>query len=115
MINIISLPHSLRHTPTGGTVTIEASTDQSAAKNLRILVKDSGEGIAPEDLPFIFDRFWRKDKSRSERTHSGLGLAITKQLIHAHGGSIEVESAIGKGSTFIIELPKHLLKKDYHP
>jgi two-component system sensor histidine kinase BaeS len=67
-------------------------------------VKDSGKGIASEDIPFIFDRFWRGDKSRSERAHSGLGLAITKQLILAHGGTIEVESEIGKGTMFVIEL-----------
>jgi two-component system sensor histidine kinase BaeS len=52
----------------------------------------------------VFDRFWRGDKSRSERAHSGLGLAITKQLILAHGGTIEVQSEVGKGTTFTIEL-----------
>ena len=71
---------------------------------MRITVKDTGAGIASEDLPFIFDRFWRGDKSRSERTHSGLGLAIAKQLIHAHGGTIEAQSAVGMGTTFTIEL-----------
>jgi two-component system sensor histidine kinase BaeS len=68
------------------------------------MVKDTGAGIASEDLPFIFDRFWRADRSRSERTHSGLGLAITKQLVHAHGGTIDVQSEVGKGTTFVIEL-----------
>ena len=72
---------------------------------MRIMVKDTGAGISTEDLPFIFDRFWRADKSRSERTHTGLGLAITKQLIHAHNGTIEAQSEVGTGTTFIIELP----------
>jgi two-component system OmpR family sensor kinase/two-component system sensor histidine kinase BaeS len=105
------LSNALRHTSAGGTVTIEVSAIHSSARNVLILVKDSGEGIAPEDLPFIFDRFWRKDKSRSERANSGLGLAITKQLIHAHGGNIKVESIVGSGSTFVVELPCHLQTK----
>jgi signal transduction histidine kinase len=75
---------------------------------VQIIIKDTGQGIASEDLPFIFDRFWRGDKSRSGRTHSGLGLAITKQLILAHHGTIEAKSELGKGTTFIIELPDHL-------
>jgi len=103
--NLIS--NALRHTPNGGTVSIETGIGSSPERNVRIAVIDSGLGIAPEDLPFIFDRFWRGDKSRSERTHSGLGLAITKQLIHAHGGTIEAQSLVGKGTTFTIELPEH--------
>jgi len=103
MSNLIS--NALRHTPQGGTVTIQ--TEQLAGNTnyqLRITIRDTGAGIASEDIPFIFDRFWRADKSRSERTHSGLGLAIAKQLIHAHGGTIEAQSEVGKGTTFIIEL-----------
>jgi two-component system, OmpR family, sensor histidine kinase BaeS len=109
--NLIS--NALRHTPKGGRVFIETSivpagrSGSSMERSVRIQVKDTGAGIASEDLPFIFDRFWRGDKSRSERTHSGLGLAITKQLIQAHGGTIEVQSdgLPGKGTTFTIELP----------
>jgi signal transduction histidine kinase len=104
--NLIS--NALRHTPDNGKISIETGTGSSSERSVRIIVKDSGTGIAPEDLPFIFDRFWRGDKSRSERTHSGLGLAITKQLIHAHGGTIEAQSATETGTTFIIELPGHL-------
>ena len=104
--NLIS--NALRHTPDNGKISIETGTGLSSERSVRIIVKDSGTGIAPEDLPFIFDRFWRGDKSRSERTHSGLGLAITKQLIHAHGGTIEAQSATETGTTFIIELPEHL-------
>ncbi len=104
--NLVS--NSLRHTPAGGSVFIEAGTGSNPERNLRIIVRDTGSGIAPEDLPFIFDRFWRGDKSRSGRTHSGLGLAIAKQLIQAHHGIIEAQSELGKGSTFVIELPDHL-------
>jgi len=103
--NLIS--NALRHTPKGGTISIETGVGSSPERNVRIAVIDSGSGIAPEDLPFIFDRFWRGDKSRSERIHSGLGLAITKQLIHAHGGTIEAQSVVGKGTAFTIELPEH--------
>jgi signal transduction histidine kinase len=73
---------------------------------VRTTVSDTGAGISPEDLPYIFDRFWRGDKSRA-RTEgsSGLGLAITKQLVLAHRGTINAESELGKGTTFTIELP----------
>lgn len=109
--NLIS--NALRHTPDGGMISIETGAGPSGERNVRISVRDTGAGIPSEDLPFIFDRFWRADKSRSERMHSGLGLAITKQLIHAHGGTIEVQSEPGKGTTFTIELPDSLLQ--YHP
>jgi two-component system OmpR family sensor kinase/two-component system sensor histidine kinase BaeS len=98
--NLIS--NATRHTPKGGKISIE--TD-STPNGTRITLHDSGQGIPAEDIPFIFDRFWRGDKSRTERTNSGLGLAIAKQLILAHGGTIEVQSEVGKGTTFIIELP----------
>ncbi len=101
--NLIS--NALRHTPKGGRISIETGSGSSEKRGVRIMVKDTGSGIASEDLPFIFDRFWRADKSRSERTHSGLGLAIAKQLIHAHGGTIEAQSEVGKGTMFTIELP----------
>ena len=101
--NLIS--NALRHTPEGGTILLETGTASSPERTVRIIVKDSGAGIASEDLPFIFDRFWRADKTRTERTHSGLGLAIVKQLIRAHDGTIDVQSETGKGTTFTIELP----------
>ena len=101
--NLIS--NALRHTPEGGTISIETGSGSSVERSVRIAVKDTGSGIPSEDLPFIFDRFWRADKSRTGRTHSGLGLAIAKQLIHAHSGTIEAQSVLGKGTTFIIELP----------
>jgi two-component system sensor histidine kinase BaeS len=102
--NLIS--NAIRHTPQGGMISIETETGSSEERSVRITVKDTGAGIASDDLPFIFDRFWRADKSRSGRTHSGLGLAIAKQLIHAHNGTIDVQSELGKGTTFAIELPQ---------
>jgi two-component system OmpR family sensor kinase/two-component system sensor histidine kinase BaeS len=99
------MSNALHHTPEGGTISIETESIVGEERSVRIMVKDTGAGIASEDLPFIFDRFWRADRSRSERTHSGLGLAITKQLVHAHGGTIDVQSELGEGTTFTIELP----------
>jgi signal transduction histidine kinase len=69
-------------------------------------VSDTGSGIAAEDLPHVFDRFWRADRSRSrDQGGSGLGLAIARQLVEAHGGQIGVESAVGRGSRFYFTLP----------
>jgi two-component system OmpR family sensor kinase/two-component system sensor histidine kinase BaeS len=99
------ITNALRHTPQGGTVSIETGPASGVGRSVRIQVKDAGAGIASEDLPFIFDRFWRADKARSDREHSGLGLSITKQLILAHGGTIDVQSEVGKGTTFTMELP----------
>ncbi len=102
--NLIS--NSLRHTPTGGEILIETESIHGEERSVRIKIKDSGEGIPSEDLPFIFDRFWRGDKSRSGRIHSGLGLAITKQLVQAHGGEIQVASELHKGTEFLITIPE---------
>ncbi len=99
--NLIS--NAIRHTPKGGTISLET---EATASGVRIVVKDTGSGIPAEDIPFIFDRFWRGSKSRTERVNSGLGLAIAKQLIHAHAGTIEVQSEAGKGTTFIIDFPE---------
>lgn len=95
--------NALRHTPAGGYITLAA---HPLTEGVRLTVKDTGPGIAPEDLPFIFDRFWRGDRSRARHvgTGSGLGLAIARQLVQAHGGRIEVESQTGQGTVFIIEL-----------
>jgi two-component system sensor histidine kinase BaeS len=72
-----------------------------------ISVADSGAGIAEEDLPHVFDRFWRADKSRTRSTGgSGLGLAIVRKLVEAHGGTAGVTSATGLGTTFTVRLPE---------
>jgi two-component system OmpR family sensor kinase/two-component system sensor histidine kinase BaeS len=97
------LNNALVHTPKGGEITIHAerSDDQ-----LKLSVKDTGEGISPEHLPFIFERFYRVDASRDRNTGgTGLGLAIVKAIVEAHGGHIKATSNPGQGSTFIVELP----------
>ncbi|MEX2160393.1 MAG: HAMP domain-containing sensor histidine kinase [Anaerolineales bacterium] len=104
--NLIS--NALRYTPKGGAISIETESARDATGLVRIRVKDTGVGIPPEELPFIFDRFWRGEKSRTRAGHStsGLGLAISKQLIYAHSGTIEAQSELGKGTNFLIELPQ---------
>ena len=96
--------NALRHTPSGGTITLRV---EPADGGVRITVRDTGEGISSEDLPYVFERFWRGDRSRSRAggTGSGLGLPIARQLVQGHGGTIEVESRVGKGTVFVIELP----------
>lgn len=99
--------NALRHTPTGGTITLKAYLQEDA---IGIDVVDTGEGISKEDMPFIFDRFWRGDRARSHTAGEGggLGLAIVKQLVEVHNGRISVISQPNKGTTFVIVLPnKH--------
>jgi two-component system sensor histidine kinase BaeS len=99
--------NALRHTSAGGNILLSVAANPNG---VQILVRDSGEGIPPEDLPYVFDRFWRGDKSRQRQsgTGSGLGLAIARQFIQAHGGEISVESQFGEGTSFIIELPRNI-------
>jgi signal transduction histidine kinase len=101
--------NALRYTPPGGHIILRASSAKAGAQ---LQVEDNGKGIPADDLPYIFDRFWRGDRarSRSSGAGSGLGLAIAKKLILAHGGTIQVQSQPGQGTTFTIELP--LAKKD---
>ena len=97
------LENAVTHTPGGGTVSVSAHAVVDAVE---VMVADTGPGIAPHDLPHIFDRFYRADPSRARSTGgTGLGLTIARRLVEAHGGSIEVESVVGQGSRFIIRLP----------
>jgi two-component system phosphate regulon sensor histidine kinase PhoR len=92
------------HTPREGNITISA---KESGNYVEVTVADTGEGIPAEELPNIFERFYRVDRSRSRRTGgSGLGLTIAKRLVEAHGGQISVESEPGKGSRFIFTIPK---------
>ena len=97
------LENAITHTPGGGSVTVAAREDGGS---LEVGVTDTGNGIAPEDLQRLFDRFYRADPSRSRATGgTGLGLTIARRLVEAHGGTIEVQSTVGEGSTFTIRLP----------
>jgi len=97
------LNNALVHTPSGGEIVVMARTKES---EVEVSVRDTGEGIRSEDLPHIFDRFYRADKSRVQvASGTGLGLAIARQLVKAHGGRIEVESEVGRGTQFTFALP----------
>lgn len=106
------LTNALRYTPSGGSITVKVrdmkddpvhGLDKS---HIQIAVIDTGEGIAPEHLPHMFERFYRIDPSRSRNEGgAGLGLAIVRQMVMAHGGRVWVESEKGKGSRFVMALP----------
>lgn len=95
--------NALKYTLAGGTVTL---TLRRSLGWVQIVVADSGVGIATEDLPHIFDRFYRADRSRTRSGGSGLGLSIAQWIAQVHGGRIEVESSVGVGSTFTVWLPE---------
>ena len=98
------LTNALRHTPAGGRVTISAALAPDG--RVALAVADTGSGIAPTDLPRIFERFYRADSARARATGgSGLGLTIARRLVEAHGGRIAVESTLGAGSRFTVLLP----------
>lgn len=100
---LILVDNAVRYTADGGTVTLSLRRDPPWAV---IGVSDTGVGIDPEDLPHVFDRFWRADPARAkDRAGTGLGLAIAKRIVERHGGEILVESAPGKGSAFLVHLP----------
>lgn len=102
LINLIS--NAVKYTTEGGNINIGVS---DLDEKVKIIIKDNGMGIPEQELPFIFERFYRADKSRNRMTGgSGIGLAIVKSIVMAHGGSVEVESRLGEGSCFIVILPK---------
>ncbi len=95
--------NALRFTPSGGTVNIVA---KRINKRIQVEVVDNGDGIKPEDIPFVFERFYRGEKSRSRRTGgTGLGLAIARGIVEAHGGQIRVESTVDIGTRMIFTIP----------
>ena len=98
--NLVS--NALRYTPSGGWIELSAT---AAEGDVCIMVQDNGTGIPPEDLPKVFTRFYRGDKSRQQNGEAGLGLTIAKSLVEMQGGTISVESVIGEGTTFTIRFP----------
>ena len=97
------LSNAVKYTPDGGAVTFTLSNTDHA---VRLSVRDTGIGIGESDLPFVFERFYRADKSRSKMTGgSGIGLAIVKSIVQAHGGTVSVSSRLGEGSEFVILFP----------
>jgi two-component system phosphate regulon sensor histidine kinase PhoR len=96
----------LKYTPEGGSVHIGARP--VANDRVEIFVRDTGIGIPEEDLPRLFERFYRVDKARSrDLGGTGLGLSIVKHLVRAHGGEVSVHSILNEGSTFSFTLPVH--------
>ena len=97
------LDNAIAHTEPKGRITVKA---RQCDNLIEVSVTDTGEGIPPEDLAMVFERFYRVDKSRTRATGgSGLGLTIAKRIVEAHGGTITVKSEPGKGSTFCFNLP----------
>ena len=99
--NLIS--NALRHTPPQGRVSVWV---RRTGPRVEVTVSDTGDGIRPEDLPHIFERFYRGEKSRNRATGgAGLGLAIARGIVRAHGGDIDVESKVGMGTQFSFHIP----------
>ncbi len=104
LLNLVT--NAIKYTPQGGAIDLRLSEQDDA---VILTVRDTGIGIAPGDLPHIFERFWRADPARSrtgDRPGTGLGLAITKWIAEAHGGSITVQSRPGRGTIFMVRLPR---------
>jgi signal transduction histidine kinase len=98
------LDNALRHTSAGGAVRVTASGEGA---RVRVEVGDSGEGISAEDLPHVFERLHRGDRERDHKSaRAGLGLAIAKGIVEAHGGEIGIESAAGEGTRVWFTLPR---------
>jgi len=101
------LENAARHTPGDGAIRVVARGD---GETVTVSVEDTGEGIAPEHLPHVCERFYRVDSARS-RAHggTGLGLAICESIVQAHGGSLAIDSEIGRGTTVTVRLPQATL------
>lgn len=102
LTNLVS--NALRYTPEDGAITLSAAASEDS---VLLRVSDTGPGIEPQHLPFIFQRFYRAEESRPANGESGLGLAIARSLVEAQGGTIQVESTPGEGATFTITLPAY--------
>ena len=101
----ILLDNATKYTPSPGKITLSAGNNPKE-RRIAVSIEDSGIGIAPEDQARIFERFYRVDKARSrELGGAGLGLAIAQWIVQLHGGTITVNSEVGKGSSFSIDLP----------
>jgi signal transduction histidine kinase len=98
---LILLDNAVKYTPAGGVVRLERERQNGV---VRVQVSDSGAGIAPEDLPHLFDRFYRAPAARG-RPGAGLGLAIARWIAEEHQGQLTVRSAVGQGSVFTVTLP----------
>ncbi len=97
------LQNAIRHTPSDGTIVLRTA---AAGDSVQLSVSDTGEGIASEDIPFVFDRFYRGDRARvRDGAGSGLGLAIARGIVEAHGGRIWIEPGTGRGATVAFDLP----------
>ncbi|MFN2136186.1 MAG: ATP-binding protein [Candidatus Promineifilaceae bacterium] len=103
------LSNALRHTPQNGRVTLAAAAQSG---RVTLSVSDNGPGVPAADLPYIFNRFYRADEARQQNGESGLGLAIAKGIVQAHGGTITVDSPPGAGATFTVTLPAPSLRPE---
>jgi len=102
IVNLIS--NALKYTSKDGTVDIKIVQDD---KDIKLSIKDTGIGISPIDLPYVFERFYRADESRNKLTGgAGIGLTISKSIVEAHGGTITVNSKIGQETNFVVKIPK---------
>ncbi len=101
-ILLIVTDNALRNTPEGGTILLDARVSE---RTVQITVSDTGNGIAPESLPHVFERFYKAEESRSDRRTAGLGLSIAKPIIELHHGDIRIESTLGVGTRVTITLP----------
>jgi signal transduction histidine kinase len=100
---LILMDNAAKYTPRCGSIRVSVASCDGFAQTS---VSDTGIGVAPQDMPRLFDRFWRADKARSrEQGGAGLGLSIAKWIVDMHGGSISVQSEPGKGSVFTIQVP----------
>ena len=99
------LDNALRHTPAQGSVSAHLTLPDDDTSVIEVLISDTGPGIASQDLPHVFERFYQAEKSR-RRGNSGLGLAIVQEIVRAHGGQVGVRSPAGQGATFWVRLPR---------